>query len=130
MDRRPYLWSAFRRPRPEGKWSLAHPLREPARFVGQSMVAWPAAGIAAIMMAAPKDDVVLPGIVIFALQATVVYPLIVAVAFGLYFLLVRTGHAAHAAVPLMVPMALCGLWLIVLILFLFKYIMSLFGVAL
>lgn len=131
MDRRPPLWSAFRRPKPEGKWSLAHPLREPVRFVGQSMVAWPAAAFAAIMMAAPKEAAEpLPGIVKLVLQATVVYPLIVGVAFALYFLLVRMGQPAHAALPLMVPMALCTLWGIVFVLFLFKYLMSLLGVPL
>ena len=121
--------SSFRKKRPEGKWSLAHPLREPLRFIGQSMVAWPAAALAAIMMAAPSPDAEpLPGIVRLALQTTVVYPIIVIVAFALYFLLSRAGQPRLAALPLIAPLTIVGVWLVTLALFLFKYVLSLAGV--
>ena len=122
--------SSFRKKRPEGKWSLAHPLREPLRFIGQSMIVWPAAALASIMIAAPKPDVApLPAIVKLALQTTIVYPIIVIVAFGLYFLLSRLGHARLAPLPLIVPMAIVAVWLVTLTLFLLKYALSTMGVV-
>ncbi len=122
--------SSFRRKRPDGKWSIAHPLRDPLRFIGQSMIVWPAAAFAAIMMAAPKPDVdPLPEIVRLALQTTVVYPLIVIAAFAVYFLLSRIGQQRLAPLPLIVPMAIVGVWLVTLALFLLKYVLSLAGAA-
>lgn len=130
MNGRKPLWSAFNRPRPEGKWSLAHPMREPLRFIGQSMIAWPAAALAAIMMAAPKEGVEpLPSIVKLALQTTVVYPIIVIAAFGLYFVLARAGQPKAAALPLIVPIAIVGVWLITLALFIVRYGVSLLGIV-
>lgn len=121
--------SAFRRPRPDGRWSLAHPLREPLRAIGQSLVAWPAAALAAIMMAAPKEGVEQPAVVLLALQATVVYPIIAIAAIALHFLLARLGKAALAPLPLIVPLALVGVWLVTLTLFLVKYALSTVGVT-
>ncbi len=121
--------SVFKRPRPEGRWSLAHPLREPLRAVGQSLVAWPAAALAAIMMAAPKDGVEQPAIVLLALQATVVYPIIAIAAIALHFLLARLGKSAWAPLPLIIPLALVGTWLVTLTLFLVKYGLSIVRLA-
>lgn len=122
--------SPFRRKRPEGKWSLAHPLREPLRFLGQSVVAWPAAALAAMMMAAPKPEVEpVSGVVRLALQATVVYPLIVIAACALYVALNRLGQHRAALLPLILPMAIIGVWLVTLTLFLFKYVLSAAGLT-
>lgn len=122
--------SSFRKKRPEGKWSLAHPLREPLRFVGQSMIAWPAAALAAIMMAAPKPGVEpVSAVVKLALQTTVVYPIIVIAAFGLYFVLNRAGQHKAALLPLIVPIAIVGVWLVTLTLFLLKYAVSMIGLS-
>ena len=125
-----FFTSSFRKKRPDGKWSLAHPLHDPLRFIGQSMIAWPAAAFASIMMAAPKPGAEpLPDIVKLALQTTVVYPLIVIAAFALYFLLARAGQQRLAPVPLVVPIAIVGVWLATLVLFLLKYALSLMGLA-
>lgn len=125
-----FFSSSFRKKRPEGKWSLAHPFQEPLRFVGQSMIAWPAAALAAIMMAAPKADVEpIPAVVKLALQTTVVYPIIVIAAFGLYFLMNRVGQHRIALLPLIVPMAIVGVWLVTLTLFLLKYALSMIGLT-
>ena len=122
--------SSFKRKRPDGKWSLAHPLHDPLRFIGQSMVVWPAAAFAAIMMAAPRPGVEpVPEIVRLALQTTIVYPLIVIAAFALFFLLNRIGQSRLALLPLVVPMAIVGVWVVTLGLFLFKFGLSAVGLA-
>jgi len=122
--------SSFRKKRPEGKWSLAHPLREPLRFIGQSMIVWPAAALASIMIAAPKPDVEpLSPILKLALQTTIVYPIIVIAAFALYFVLTRLGQAKLAPLPLIVPMAIVAVWLVTLTLFLLKYAISAMGLG-
>ena len=121
--------SVFRRPRPDGRWSLANPLREPLRAIGQSLVAWPAAALAAIMMAAPKEGVEQSPIVLLGLQVTVLYPIIAIVAIASHFLLARFGSAPLAPLPLIVPFAIVGVWLVTLTLFLLKYLVSLAGIA-
>jgi hypothetical protein len=123
------LRSSFkRRPRPDGKWSLAHPFREPARFIGQSLIAWPAAALAAIMMAAPKEGVEQLGIVLLALQITVLYPIIAITAIGMHFGLAKIGQSALSPLPLLIPIAIVGVWLATLGMFLLKYVGSFVGI--
>jgi hypothetical protein len=119
--------SLFRRPRPEGSWSLAHPLREPLRAIAQSFVFWPVAAFAAIMLASPKAGVELTPITKLALQATVVYPLIAGAAIALHFLLLRVGFRVASALPLVVPLAIEALWVATLLAFLARYAASMAG---
>ena len=123
-------WHLFlrRKPRPEGKWSLAHPMREPVRFIAQSLIAWPAAALAAIMMAAPKDGFEQPAIILTALQVTVLYPIVAIVAIALHIGLARANFAQASIFPLIVPMAIVGVWIVTLFLFGVKYLLSLLGI--
>lgn len=82
------------------------------------------------MIAAPKPDVEpVSAVMKLALQTTVVYPIIVIAAFALYFVLNRAGQHKLAMVPLIVPMAIVGVWLVTLTLFLFKYGLSMTGLT-
>jgi hypothetical protein len=125
MDRKkPSLIKLFRRPKPEGKFSLAHPLREPVRAVGQSFVLWPAAALTAIMYAAPQEGTDKPAIVVLVLQITVLYPIIAGVAFICSQMIAKAGHERASLLPLIVPLAIMGLWALVLILFAGRYLAS------
>ncbi|HKK29775.1 MAG TPA: hypothetical protein VKA18_05195 [Alphaproteobacteria bacterium] len=127
MSGRNTFRSVFKRPKPDGRWSLAHPLREPIRAIGQSMVAWPAAAFAAIMLAAPREGIEQPALVILVLQVTVLYPIIAIAAIGLHFALARIGARGLSPLPLLVPMAIVALWLVTLTLFLAKFSASTLG---
>ena len=82
------------------------------------------------MMAAPKPGVEpVSAVVKLALQTTVVYPIIVIAAFALYFVLNRAGQQKIALLPLIVPMAIVGVWLVTLTLFLLKYALSMTGLS-
>lgn|GEM_PF-3950640 len=118
-------FNPFRRRRPEGRFRLAHPLKEPARAVAQSFVVWPAAAIAAIMYAGHLSEEERTGILVFVLQVTVLYPLIAGACFVAWFLLARVGREHIAPLPLLLPLAIMAIWALVLVLFLLRYLASL-----
>ena len=113
-----------RRPRPEGKFKIAHPLKEPVRAVGQSFVAWPAAALAAMMYAAPQDGVEKHGIVLAFLQVVLLYPLIAGACFVAWFLLARRGHEQIALLPLILPLSIMATVVLALVLFILRYLVS------
>lgn len=122
------MYNLFRRPKPEGgRFRLAHPLKEPARAVAQSFVAWPAAALAAIMYAAPQEGVEKSALVLFFLQVTVLYPIIAGICFAAWFFLARAGKDRIAALPLLVPLVIMGIWAVALAVFLLLYLASLVG---
>lgn len=110
-----------------GRFRLAHPLKEPVRAVGQSFVLWPAAAIAAIMYAGHLGEEERSGILLFILQVTVLYPIIAGACFASWFLLARAGRERLALLPLIVPLAIMGVWAVTLVLFLGRYLASLLG---
>ena len=120
-------YNPFRRPKPEGRFKLAHPLREPVRAVAQSFVVWPAVALAAIMYAAPQDGVEKPAIVLLILQVTVLYPIIAGACFAAWFFLARAGREQLAALPLILPLSIMGVWAVALVLFLVRFLASLTG---
>tara|TARA_R110002096_G_scaffold435147_1_gene659514 strand:+ start:3926 stop:4306 length:381 start_codon:yes stop_codon:yes gene_type:complete len=121
------LYSLFKRRRPEGRFKIAHPLREPARAVGQSFMLWPAVALAAIMYAAPRAGVEKPTIVVLFLQVTVLYPIIAGAAFAAWFGLARSGREQLALLPLVIPLAIVGVWFVAGLLFAARFLVSLLG---
>lgn len=80
-----------------------------------------------MMMAAPESGFAHTQISLMALQVTFVYPLIALAAFGLYFGLAKAGLARISPIPLIVPIAIVGVWLVTLALFLAKFVASAAG---
>jgi len=116
------MYNPFRRHRPEGRWSLAHPLREPLRAVGQSIVLWPPAAFIAMMVASPKFGGEKSTLALLPLQITVLYPLIVVAAIGAWFLLERVGRNDISAWPLLTPLLVVAMWAVGLIYFVICYV--------
>ncbi len=121
------MFNLFRRPKPEGRFKLAHPLREPVRAVGQSFVFWPVAALASIMYAAPQEGVEKPAIVLLFLQVTVLYPIIAGACFTAWFLLARAGRDQVALLPLIAPLSIMGVWAVSFAFFILRYLGSLIG---
>lgn len=121
------MFNLFRRPKPEGRFKLAHPLREPVRAVGQSFVFWPVAALAAIMYAAPQEGLEKPAIVLLFLQVTVLYPIIAGACFMAWFLLARAERDRAALLPLIVPLAIMAVWALAFSIFVLRYLGSLIG---
>jgi len=122
--RRPSLSSPFRRPKPDGRFKLANPLKEPVRAVGQSFIFWPAAALAAIMYAAPQNGVEKPAIILLILQVSVLYPIIAGLAFGAWFMMARAEKGRIALVPLLIPLSIMAVWAVILVLFAGRYLAS------
>jgi len=80
-----------------------------------------------MMMAAPESGFAHTQISLLALQITFVYPLIALAAFGLFFGLARIGLVKISPLPLIVPIAIVGVWLVTLALFLLKFAASAAG---
>ena len=120
-------FNPFRRPKPEGRFRLANPLREPARAVAQSLVAWPAAALAAIMYAAPQGGVEKSALLLFFLQITVLYPIIAGACFTAWFFLVRAEREQLALLPLILPLTIMAAWAVALAVFLLHFLASLLG---
>lgn len=121
------MFNPFRRSKPEGRFRLANPLREPVRAVAQSFVVWPAMAFAAIMYAAPQDGVDKPAIVLFFLQVTVLYPIIAGACFAAWFFLARAGQEQIGLLPLLVPLSIMATWAVALLMFLLRFLASAIG---
>jgi hypothetical protein len=121
------MFKAFRRPKPEGRFKLANPIKEPVRAVAQSFIVWPAVAIAAIMYAAPQDGVEKPAIAVLFLQITILYPIIAGACFAGWFYLARAGREKVGLLALLVPLTIMALWAAAFAVFAVRFLASVIG---
>ena len=65
-----------------------------------------------------------PAIVLLFLQVTVLYPIIAGVAFAAWYYLERAGRSNVSLLPLIVPLAIMGVWALSLVLFIARVLGS------